>query len=186
MRPPGVRSWIDMSIAMPSSGWTGPCTAWAIWTSSPVWYWNRSTVCAAWCQSRLSVQLRGSPSAFRFWRRKKYVCTSICWIDSSPAPIRPSLHSCQAFNPRSSPRTPLHRVALRLCRAAVRDADLDLDVLARPPPGDGLPRVQLRRGGEDDGVHVVAGEYLVQVARRVADAVLPRDLLGLLRPAADD
>ena len=41
------RSWIDRSIAMPSSGWTGPCTAWAICVCSPVWYWNRSTVCAA-------------------------------------------------------------------------------------------------------------------------------------------
>src|SRR5215831_9794457 len=103
MRPPGVRSWIDMSIAMPSSGWTGPCTAWAIWMSSPVWYWNRSTVCAAWCQSRLSVQLRGWPSAFRFWRRKKYVCTSICWMDSSPAPIRRWIHWCEGLNRRVCP-----------------------------------------------------------------------------------
>ena len=60
-----------MSIAMPSSGWIGPWTALAIVTSSPVWYWNRSTVCAAWCQSRWSVQLRGCPSAFMFVRRKK-------------------------------------------------------------------------------------------------------------------
>src|SRR5215813_1461998 len=103
MRPSGVRSWMDMSIAMPSSGWIGPCTAWAIWTSSPVWYWNRSTVCAAWCQSRLSVQLRGSPSAFRFVRRKKYVCTSICWMDSSPAPIRRWIHWCEGLNRRVCP-----------------------------------------------------------------------------------
>ena len=45
--PDGVRNWMDMSIAMPSSAWIGPCTAWAIWVCSPVWYWNRSTVCAA-------------------------------------------------------------------------------------------------------------------------------------------
>ena len=28
--PDGVRSWMDMSIAMPRSGWIGPCTALAI------------------------------------------------------------------------------------------------------------------------------------------------------------
>src|SRR5215831_7940428 len=103
MRPAGVRSWMDMSIGMPSSGWIGPCTALAIWASSPVWYWNRSTVCAAWCQSRLSVQLRGSPSAFRFLRRKKYVWTSICWMDSSPAPIRRWIHWCDGLNRRVCP-----------------------------------------------------------------------------------
>ena len=69
--PDGVRSWMDMSIAMPSSGWIGPCTALAIATCSPVWYWNRSTVCAAWCHSRWSVQLRGCPAAFMLVRRKK-------------------------------------------------------------------------------------------------------------------
>src|SRR4029077_7749969 len=51
--------------------------------------------------------------------------------------------------------------------------------------GDGLPRVQLGRGSEDDGVDVAAGEYLVQVRRGVAGAVLARDLLGPLQPAAD-
>ena len=45
--------------------------------------------------------------------------------------------------------------------------------------------VQLGRGAQDDGVDVVAGEHLVQVGRGVAGAVLPRDLLGLLQPAAD-
>ena len=64
-------SWIDMSIAMPSTGWIGPCTALAATISPPVWYANRSTVCAAWCQSRWSVHERGWPSAFMFVRRKK-------------------------------------------------------------------------------------------------------------------
>ena len=30
-------SWIDMSIAMPSSGWIGPWTALAATISPPVW-----------------------------------------------------------------------------------------------------------------------------------------------------
>src|SRR6266536_1612991 len=92
-----------MSIAMPISGCSGPCTALAISTSSPVWYWNRSTVCAAWCQSRWSVQLRGWPRAFRFVRRKKYVCTSICWIDSSPVAMRRWIHWCDGLNRRVCP-----------------------------------------------------------------------------------
>src|SRR5215470_9093881 len=92
-----------MSIAMLSSGCSGPWIAWATWTSSPVWCWNRSTVCAAWCQSRWSVQLRGWPSAFMFVRRKKYVCTSICWIDSSPAAIRRRIHWCDGLNRRVCP-----------------------------------------------------------------------------------
>src|SRR6266536_64677 len=94
---------MDMSIAMPRSGCSGPCTALAISTSSPVWYWNRSTVCAAWCQSRWSVQLRGWPRAFRFVRRKKYVCTSICWIDSSPVAMRRWIHWCDGLNRRVCP-----------------------------------------------------------------------------------
>src|SRR4029450_13786092 len=54
-------------------------------TISPVCHLKRSTVCAAWCQSRLSVHDRGCPSALMFRRRKKNVCTSICWILRSPA-----------------------------------------------------------------------------------------------------
>ena len=33
-----------MSMAMPSSGCIGPCRANTSEASSPVWYWNRSTV----------------------------------------------------------------------------------------------------------------------------------------------
>ena len=66
-------SWIDMSITMPRTGWIGPWRTLASTTMPPVWYWNRSTVCAAWCRSRWSVQLRGSPRALVFVRRKKYV-----------------------------------------------------------------------------------------------------------------
>ena len=36
-----------ISIAMFRSGWIGPCMACTLAAVSPVWYWNRSTVCAA-------------------------------------------------------------------------------------------------------------------------------------------
>ena len=65
-------SCMDMSMAMPSVGWRGPCRALALHdVRPPVWYLNRSTVCAAWCHSKLSVQERGSPSALVLVRRKK-------------------------------------------------------------------------------------------------------------------
>ena len=41
---PGAFIPIVMSIAMPSSGWIGPCCAHTSPAVSPVWYWNRSTV----------------------------------------------------------------------------------------------------------------------------------------------
>ena len=55
----------------------------------------------------------------------------------------------------------------------------------RPHGVDGLGRVQLGRGAQDHRVHVVAGQGIVQVGRRVDGAVLLRHLLGLLQPAAD-
>jgi hypothetical protein len=70
-------------------------------------------------------------------------------------------------------------------RPAVRDRDLDLDMLARAHRGDGLLRVQLGRGAQDDRVDIVAGEGRTQVGRGVVGAVLLRGLLGLLLPAAD-
>jgi hypothetical protein len=45
--------------------------------------------------------------------------------------------------------------------------------------------VQLGRGGQDDRVHVVAGQDLVQVGGGVRDAVGAGELLGLLLTAAD-
>src|SRR5271170_2240082 len=38
-----------------------------------------------------------------FVRRKKYVCTSICWIDSSPAAMRRWIHWCDGLNRRVCP-----------------------------------------------------------------------------------
>jgi hypothetical protein len=90
--PDELLSWIDMSIAMPRFGWIGPCTACAVTIAPRVWYAKRSTVCAAWCHSRWSVHERGWPSALMFVRRKKKVCTSICWRWSSPARILRRTH----------------------------------------------------------------------------------------------
>ena len=126
-----------------------------------------------------------------FVRRKKYVCTSICWIDSSPAPMRRWIHWCEGLNRRVCPAMQTRPVSrctlfnLLRVRPAVGQRDLDLDVLARAHRGDGLGGVERGRGAQDDGVDVVAGEDLVQVGRGVDGAVLLRDLLGLLEPPAD-
>ena len=70
------------------------------------------------------------------------------------------------------PGLPLHAVDFLRVRPAVRHRNLHLHVLARSHRGDGLARVQLRRRAQDDGVHVVAGQDLVQAGRRPGDAVL--------------
>jgi hypothetical protein len=80
----------------------------------------------------------------------------------------------------------LHAQDFLRVRPAVRQRDLDLNVLAGPHRGDGLPRVHLGGGAQDDGVHVVAAQRVVEVGGGVAGAVLLRDFLGLLQPAADD
>ena len=79
------------------------------------------------------------------------------------------------------------RADLLRVRPAVRERDLDLDVLARAHRGDGLRGVQLGRGAQDDRVHVVAGEDLVRGRSwRAPTPYLRATSLGLLQPAADD
>ncbi len=60
-----------MSIAMLSSGWIGlqRLNLWCRLLTGL--YWKRSTVWQAWCHSRWSVQVRGSPFALVLVRRKK-------------------------------------------------------------------------------------------------------------------
>ena len=57
----------------------------------------------------------------------------------------------------------LHAMDLLGVRPAVGERNLDLDVLPRAHRGDGLLRMELGGGTQDDGVDVVAGEDLVQV-----------------------
>src|SRR6185436_11842081 len=103
-----------MSIAIPSVGWIGPWSAFAFTIGLRVWYANRSTVCAAWCHRRWSVQLRGWPSAFMFVRRKKYVCTFMCWMLNSPFTIRWRTHWWLGLKRRVCP----HIAILPVRRAA--------------------------------------------------------------------
>jgi hypothetical protein len=79
----------------------------------------------------------------------------------------------------------LHALHLLRVGPAVGDRDLHLDVLARPHRRDRLGGVQLGRRAQDDRVHVVPREHHVKVRAGVPDAVLARDLLGLLQAAAD-
>ena len=106
-------------------------------------------------------------------RRKKYVCTSICWMDSSPAAMRRWIHWCDGLNRRVCPAMQTRPVSRCTCDRPP----------ARPPscrragsrPGTCLPAriaaMACRACSwvgvhEDDGVDVVAGEDLVQVGPR--------------------
>jgi hypothetical protein len=79
----------------------------------------------------------------------------------------------------------LYPLDLLRVRPAVGDRDLDLHVLARAHRGDGLTGVQLRRRAQDNGVHVVTREHLIEIGRRDGNAIFARDSLGLLDAPAD-
>ena len=69
---------------------------------------------------------------------------------------------------------------------AVREGNLDLDVLARVHGGEGLTRVQLGGGGQDDRVDAVVSKYVVQLVRGEWRAVRLGHLLGLFQAATHD
>ncbi len=150
-------------------------------------------MCAAWCHSRWSVHERASPLAFVLVRRKKYVCTSICWTWNSPAAIRSCTYWCDGLNRRVWPTIATEPGRLgggerRLgVGEGVGERDLDLHVLARRQDGLGLGRVQLGGGREDDRVHIVPLEDSIETDDGVRDAVgLGDGLGGFGTGAADD
>ena len=63
---------------------------------------------------------------------------------------------------------------------------LAVHVLAGPHRRDRLLRVQLGRGAQDHGVHVIPGEGFGKLGARVFGAVLGGNLGGLFGTAADD
>jgi hypothetical protein len=80
---------------------------------------------------------------------------------------------------------PLRRRRRFRAGKAVGQRDLDLHVLARGKRRHRLVRVHLRGRAQDHRIHVFHGKRLGQVGAGVADAVLARDLFGLVELAAD-
>ena len=129
-----------------------------------------------------------------FVRRKKYVCTSICWMFSSPATILPSHplvarieaarvadHRHQARSssaarppPRRRPRLSASGISTCTCLPAFRHAIA-------------LRRVHLRRRAQDHGVHVLHARGSPR--DRCVTWPMPNcfgDLLRLVELAADE
>ena len=112
-------------------------------------------------------------------------------MDSSPAPIRRWIHWCDGLNRRVCPAMqtrPVSRCTRSTCCASGQLSASGISTWTCLPAR--IAAMACRACSwvgvhEDDGVDVVAGEYLVQVGRGMFHAVLPRDLLGLLQPAAD-
>ncbi len=127
-----------------------------------------------------------------FVRRKKYVCTSICWTLNSRARIRRWTHWWLGLNRRVWPTI---ATLPRFLRAAhdrfrvlqtVGERNLDLDVLARLEAGDRLRGVQLRRRAQDHRVDLRQREAVGKVVGDVADPVFRRNLPRLAELAAHD
>ena len=103
-RPSGVRSWIDMSMAMPSSGWIGPCTAWAICDVARRSGTGTGRRCArrgARAGGRSSCAAGRARSCSCAGRSRSARPSAGC--DSSPAPIRWWIHWCDGLKRRVCP-----------------------------------------------------------------------------------